>query len=950
MHFITFPVASTNIFPLSNSTQGGQLVTEFNLKSRDMVMTNPDIQYPVGPSFIHSLDDFKVKMLEDPDVGDYDPSKTYRKGDYCRYNNDTYICISDNEVTGAFDPTCWTKTTISTSILQVSPGRAVVNGHYVEALAPMQIDLNLANAELKQASQPELYGNLSIGIKTYFSTENTMSGSMLVENTDNMYIGVQLVIARADEFKVPGDDGCKLVSEQGNATADIKLADFTYANGTISASSIHQNENAIKYIDSDRIYDFDSILDQKYISSENTYEGYIYTYSGKSGWCNSIDSLMVWDSQPRLTTTPPAIGTQARFAQSEDGTVSLVIPHKQPDIDMFESDTQVYYADKSIEFPTANYNKGTSGIVTEEYTNTIKGIAANLEKYKNFTQGKQIGFLDYLTVNDGVLSYDFPKDLREYNIGDYIVVREDYTLTDSEDAVSAPATMYFVLPGAVTAIEGPVIEKPEGIRLGGQVVWEGDGNPPTSEYPTPEELDELFKYSTYRGVKGKDYFELSFHDLTDDHYYPYYYPIAATGDASWSEPVLLTGSLYIATEDQVGGFYNASTDSAYMDAGYVYADDTGHLRLMDYDLLRTGALAYQLGADFSVPSNQTIDIIQENLDEYVNDRVAFKTNAPLTSTPTMINVVIPLPEIDDNEDEAVLNIYDIDSRFGTGVYLHFLTEQDKDYSKIIINITDCEKIRIDNSITMVNKGPLINVFRSCLYYDAEVINYVLTCDPKDSMGYNRRSSLFPGYTNFTGFDGLTLWYSRFLASDPELVVNGMEVSQPDVSMVTQDITFWSEEVANDNHYSQALRSITLSSSGQLIACSLFVSNNSTQKDVDAVSSHVIIGGDFYIPQGAKLNYPLASVTKPIMVTGTFTTAYLDTGDTHWIVTNTTFTAKSGVYSPATGVSKGTIAFDSKTDLVSTIYTNLNTSIAGWKPGTFHIFYGGTTTGYDDADT
>ena len=64
MHFITFPVASTNIFPLSNSKQGGQLVTEFNLKSRDMVATNPDIKYAVGPSFIHSLDDFKINEAQ----------------------------------------------------------------------------------------------------------------------------------------------------------------------------------------------------------------------------------------------------------------------------------------------------------------------------------------------------------------------------------------------------------------------------------------------------------------------------------------------------------------------------------------------------------------------------------------------------------------------------------------------------------------------------------------------------------------------------------------------------------------------------------------------------------------------------------------------------------------------------------------------------------------------
>ena len=249
MHFITFPVASTNIFPLSNSTKGGQLVTEYNLKSREMVSTHPDIKYAVGPSFLHSLNDFKVKLLEDTEVADYDKTKPYNKGDYCRYENDTYICIVDIVIPEVFDSDHWTKTEISTSIIQVDPGRAVINGHYVETLAPMLVDLKLANAELKQNSQDPLYGNLSIGIKSYFSTEATMSGAMLVENTDNMYIGIQLVILKADEFKTPND--CP--TDQGAVTADLKLADFTYLNGAVSASSIAQNKDAVRYIPSSKI-------------------------------------------------------------------------------------------------------------------------------------------------------------------------------------------------------------------------------------------------------------------------------------------------------------------------------------------------------------------------------------------------------------------------------------------------------------------------------------------------------------------------------------------------------------------------------------------------------------------------------------------------------------------------------------------------------------------------
>ena len=967
MHFITFPVASTNIFPLSNSAQGGQLVTEFNLKSRDMVATNPDIHYAVGPSFIHSLDDFKVSLLKDSDIAEYATDRTYVVGDYCIYNKDTYVCITAVTEPEAFDPEKWEKTTasISTSIIQVGPGRAVVNGHYVETFAPMQIDLNLANAELKRQSQPELYGNLAIGIKTYFSTESTMAGAMLVENTDNMYVGVQLVITLADEFTVPGDYGCREESEQGNAVADIKLAEFTYNNGAITEASIVPNANATRYIDSRRIYDFSSLLDDKYVSSDNLVGKKFYTYSGWSGWCDSTGSLMVWDEHPeqqRSALTPAEIatvkslGTEANFrADPTSGLVTFVVPHKQQDYDVStnvgteENPLYNYYSPCVYPFPVADYNKGTPGTVSAAYTEQIKSIAATLEKYKNFSNGKQLGFINSLYLDsEGNPNFTFPKNTRDFDIGDYYIVREDYTIS-GEDG-SAPSTMYFVLPGGVESITFGGTTQPHGVRLGSAGYW--TTGTPTAESPTTEELQDIFNYTTYKGNVGIDYFELRYRASDDVPYISYYYTVASTGEPTWSDAVLLTGGLPLATEDQIGGFYNASTESTYEDAGYVYLDDTGHLKLLDYELLRSGALAYQLGSHHAVSDNSTIDYIQSDLDEYVNDRVAFfssntyKTSGTddtesttLSPTCPMIHVYIPLPY----DEEGTINIYDIDSRFGTGVYLHFTTDEDtqQSYSGLIINIVDCEKVRIDPSVTLLgNNGPVINVIRSCLYYDASVIDYIRTCDTNET-----RETMFPDYGNFNGFESLTLWYSRFTTSDPDLIVNGMEVSQPNVSMITEDVDFWDATVANDNHYSYALRSITLSGNGEMIGCSLYVSNNSSQKDLPGdvnASTRVIIGGDFELPDGAKLIYPRSSITSPLSVTGTFTTAYLTDDKSKWITTETSFTAKTGKYSPSTGVSNGSIAFNSITYYVSSAYTNMKETISGWEPDAYHIFYGGTT--------
>jgi hypothetical protein len=766
---------------------------------------------------------------------------------------------------------------------------------------------------------------------------------MLVENEDNMYVGIQLVVTKASDFKTPLD--CPTESLRNHVTADIKLADFTYVNGSISPSSILPNKDAVRYIPSSRIFDFDHILDDKYVTSENLVDNLFYTYSGKSGWCDSTDNLMIWDanSAHNTTTIEPTI-TQANFTTDESGNVHFVIPHKQQDAEILNSSNErVYYAPRDIPVPMANYVSGAPGMVTSEYTQVIKDLTTKINTYKEFTNGKQIMYLDvlsldsdgnYVTVPEG---NSFPKDLSQFNVGDYILVREDYTAVSSEDSSSAPSTMYFVLPGGVVSVApaGVTTTKPAGLKLGvTEALWEGDGSPrPSPTSPTAEELLEIFNYTSYKGTTS-DYFEIIYHNQDDTEQTPYYYPVSATGPKTWSEPVLLTGGIPLATDYQVGGFYNASTSSEYVDAGYVYLDDTGHLRVRDYALLRSGALAYQLGESYKIAANSTIEYIQAQLDEYINNRVAFLDNIPLTSTPVMIDIYIPLPE-----ETGVINITNIDSRFGTGVYIHFTSDDlSKDYSNLIINISNCEKIRIDGAVTTLTNGPIINLFRTCLYYDASVINYIRNCDPS-----NARDSLFTNYSNFTGFEDLTLWYSRFLESDPELVVNGMEISQPDVSMVTEDVSFWDETISGDNHYSYALRSITLSASGKMIGCSLYVGNGSTHQDVTDVntSTHTIIADKFILPQGSALNYPMACVNDPISVTGTFTNAYMASNGVDWIVTDTTFSAKSGVYSVADGLKDGSIAFNSATYLVPATYTNVD-SIEAWGTNEYHIFYGGTT--------
>lgn len=965
MHFITFPVGGTNIFPLSNSTQGGQLVTEYNLRSREMVATNPAIKYEVGPSFTHSMDDFAISTNGTLGADEYDTTVLYSVGDYCTHGSKTYVCTIAPAKPGEFNPANWTPIALQSSVLTVSPGRAVINGHYVETTTPMYIDLTLANALLKQRAEAPLVGELSIGIRAYYSTAATMSGSMLVENEDNMYVGVQLVVLPREQFLTPDD----APDSPNDYTAHLKLADFVFINGSVADSTIKQFEGKTTYLSASRIAQVDELLNSNYISKSHLDGDKLYTFSGeglsynKDTWCDSTGSLMVWDYDPQLQTKPADYDRNhlraANFISDGD-TVKLAIPHQQIDGIVNASGKAQYYPDRVISLPRASFMLESAGTVDSTYTKAIKSIAEKINGYKQFVNGKQIAYLDIKNYD-----YEMPFISESHNVGDYMVVRADYTAIDSNDAGMGPSTMYIVLPGYATSIKYTTT-KPSGIRLGETVaMWEGDATQwsdatlferlgieydDTATYTkgtyiaygdsmykantaisTPEVFNQnhwdlianvpsalgLFNYTSFRGIKDTDYFELECHNTQDDNIHRYYYKVKTAGPKTWSDAFLITGGIPLATETQVGGFYNTSAD--VRDGGYVTRDENGRLRLIDYGLLRSGTLAYQLGENYTIPTNLTSDVVQEYLNEYVNYRVAFPFNYDGNSSSSpMIDVYVSL-----STETELTNILigNIDSRFGTGVVLHILGTAD---SNTVVNIVDCEKIKIDSNI---QGTPVINVVRSGLYYDANIIDYIRKCDT----GHRR-------VLGYTGMKDITLWYEKFNETDPDLLVNGMEVSQPDAPMVAEDISFWDNFISNDNHFTCALRSVTFSGSGNIIGCSMYVANGSTATNY--TDGRVIIGGKFNLPQGSELNYPESCITQTLRVTGAFVSAYA-LPERKWAVSNTTFTAQTGTYSEALGVSDGTIAFNSDTSLVDSTHVNVP-SIDCWRPGTYHVFYGGIT--------
>lgn len=882
--FITFPVATTNIFPLSNSKSGGQLATEFNLRCIDTVGTPSKIEYHVGPSYVHSVRDFEVSELKD-NVGSI----------------------------------------VSSSTLQISPGRGVINGHFVETFAPMVIDLLEENNRLskKKGAKP-LKGKLAIGIRAIYSTEATMAGAMKVENSDNMYEGLQVVILPEEELLLPID-----VPKQDDITrvkAHIKLATFTFYDGRIQ--NVTNNADKCKYIDAERIHNMTGMLDSTYLSKGLLNPRKLYTFSGKGTdpetgldtWCDSLDSLMVWDKKPTLTNIQPP--SEASFEVDGSKTV-LVIPHKEVHGGMKNAaGVTEYYAPKTLELPTADYGTNTSGTVDSKYTQNIKNIAKRLSEFHQLVKGKQVYYIDSKTED-----VKLPPINPSWSVGDYILVGQDYTADVESDSVRPPSTLYAVLPGIVTEIEyvgsNNTIEPPSsltGAQLIEIVAHENKDAVPDNAGKVEGKLPEFFTdEDEILGTKNSDYFVLTYYKGTElKTYTRYYYKVKDSKPRTWSSFILLTGETPLAQEDVIGGFYNAPVDnSAINDAGYVYLDENGHLRLLDYGLLRSGTLAYQLGEDIELPKGLALDELQVYLDEFVNERIAFPTDKHRleSKTPNLINIYL---DVSADQDGGDLYVRNIDSRFGAAVYLHISGDA---ADNVTIHISDCERFRISSNLR--HGGPKIRLYRTSIYYDASVLNYIQTSHLTDSV---------------KGMRDIKLWYARFEDSDANLVVDGMTVSEMDAPIVSSDIDFWNKSSPNDNHYFYALKSITLSGEGEIVGCQMLVANDSTN-NVDP--GHKLILSKFKLPQGYGLLYPDTCLTKPLKITGSFVSAYLSNSPSDgWVVTNTNFTALTGVYDAFSQGEpvEGQISFHSDTNVIA---ADLGVeTIPGWQSDTYHIFSGG----------
>lgn len=893
MNLKLFSVATTNLFPATNTTTGGQLVTEYNLRARESVEGPETIQYMQGLSFVHSEQDFALYIPTA--TSSYFPDVT---------TGGTTICINS--------------------------GRAVVNGFYVENTVPMVIDMLAVNQELIDSGDTALSGKLGIGLRIMFSTEQTINGSILVEDSSNTYFeGVQVVILPADELITPtskivvGPDvyDCGLPENRWRVTADIVLGTFNFVNGSVT--ELKNNYPAkCQMIPASRINNIDEVVSKKYLTKSGLNPKKLYTFAGKGvdpetghdTWCDSTDALIVWDNNPQLTLETPT-EQEAGFQIQDSYRVRLAVPHKQVDGMVDGQGNPQYYKTRYIAVPMADFANGTPGMVGKSYTDSVKSVVKQINNIYQLTNGKQRAFVDSLDKRENL-----PYLNTDWSAGDYVLVAKDSTVVSTlNDAIqlTPPSTLYVALPGVVTEIKASVTSpRPSGTRLAVRyfdLTADADDPdiPDTAKGNPGGYMNWWDLMSTeYRGVVDEDYFELIVTNgagFTISHYYA----VKTTdGIKTYSEPIQLTGQYPFATENLTGGFLNVP--SSYVDGGYVYLDDYGHLRLMDYALLRSGTLAYQLGADYTVEAGLTLSEVQALLDEYVNERVAFPTlEQAVSSDPNVITVTINLPA-DSAEEQGTLNISGLDSRFNTAVHIKIYGSA-TNYTTI--NISDCEKVRI----SLVEGSPKINLYRSCLYYDAYTLSILNT------------------------ITDLSLWYEKYENTDPNLLVDGMTVrvvadssayanSQVNYNVVSSE--YWTASSPNDNHYMVATQSVSFGSDGTITGFGVLVRNDSTS---NVIEGRQIIHEKFEMPQGPELNYPINRLLQPVKITGRFVSAYPVQSPEGYMIQETDFSLSTS-YTAGSAIIDGAIAF-----LVNSyvLETTPNAPIDVWDTTAFHHFEGTT---------
>lgn len=363
MDLVKFPVQATTIFPVANSRAGGQLLTEWNQLSRESVANHSNINYICGPSYTHSLDDFKISSRPShPDV------------------------------------------------LYISGGCAIVHGHFVYLDIPSDSAISIPMSEVG------LTGNLCVGLRAMYDNPNTLAASLKTEDAQDYYEGIQVVILPASDFHLPEGDGIS-PTPVNQVTAHLKLGEFTYQNNVIS--NVQPNETRHQCLDGERISNIDKLLASRYVTKTGLDIHKLYVMSGKSDgdptvsadyWADATGSMMMWDVNPQVRSENDSkkaiwledgqLLQEAKFRyDSSTDDLKLVLPHKQIDgmTSLGSNPVPTYYAPKEVVVPAANRATGSGGVLDKSWVNFLNGLDDKIATMYRMPGGKMRKFIEILT-------------------------------------------------------------------------------------------------------------------------------------------------------------------------------------------------------------------------------------------------------------------------------------------------------------------------------------------------------------------------------------------------------------------------------------------------------------------------------------------------------------------------------------------------------------------------
>ena len=360
MNFIKFNTSYTTVFPVANSNAGGQLLTETNQLSRETVANHSIIQYPCGPSYTHSLSDFRI---------------------YSGYP--------------------------ASSKIYITGGSAIVHGHYINYPRNYNIEIDLSGSGLS--------GDLCIGLRAMYDNENTLAASMKTEDGNGWFEGIQFVILPKTDFYLPED----VPTSAESVTAHLKLGEFKY-NGTVSDVT----PNIIRHtvLDGERISNIDDLISNSYAKKTGLDPKKLYVLPGRqvqqneTSWTDATGSLFTWDANPQTrkfsepvnlvwlkdaNISGSAIIDEAvvRYDPTDDKT-KLVLPHKQIAGMEDADEDSAYYEPKEVPFPVANRATMAGGVLDSSWVRFFNGLDSKIATMYRMPGGKMRKFVEVLTSRD----------------------------------------------------------------------------------------------------------------------------------------------------------------------------------------------------------------------------------------------------------------------------------------------------------------------------------------------------------------------------------------------------------------------------------------------------------------------------------------------------------------------------------------------------------------------